>query len=102
MITDFLKLPINKDSLKTTLDVIKAFKKCESREEWLAIPFSAWAKLEQLEEFLEHLVNNEPLRKDTLEYIQSQNKEEFIHNDSMSKLNETIDKINSIVRSEDF
>ena len=69
-ITDFLKTNKDKHELKIALDVLKEFKDCESTEEWLQIFFSAWAKLEQLEEFLEHLVNDKPLEKDTLEYIQ--------------------------------
>jgi len=35
----------------------------------MAIPFAAWAKLEQLEEYLDHLVNNVALDKDTINYI---------------------------------
>jgi len=68
-ITDFLKTKRSKKELAIALEVIKEFKACESPEEWLAIPFAAWAKLEQLNEFLEHLVNNEKLRDDTIRYM---------------------------------
>ena len=70
-ITDFLKTERPKDELAVTLAVIKEFKSNESTEEWLQITFAAWAKLEQLEEFLEHLVNDKPLADDTIEYINS-------------------------------
>jgi hypothetical protein len=69
MITNFLKTSRTKDELATTLAVLREFKACESTEEWLMIPFSAWAKLEQLEEYLAHLVEGEPLKQDTLDYI---------------------------------
>jgi len=68
MITDFLKTPRAKEELATALDVLREFKKCESQEEWLAIPFAAWAKLEQMEEFLDHLVNGAELKEDTKRY----------------------------------
>lgn len=62
----FLKTPRSKDELATALAVILEFKQCESDNEWLFVPFAAWAKLEQLQEFLEHLVEGKPLEKDTL------------------------------------
>ena len=74
-ITDFLKTDTPKDELATTLKVIKEFKSCESEEEWFLLPFIAWAKLEQLEEYLEHLVNGKELKEDTIEYMK--NKHEF-------------------------
>ena len=70
MITDFLETKTKKKDLKTALGVVREFKKCENTNEWAAIPFMAWSKLEQLEEFLEHLVNNVPLEEDTIQYIQ--------------------------------
>lgn len=73
-ITDFLQTKRNKAELKSALEVLKEFKKNESSEEWLMIPFAAWAKFEQLEEFLEHLVNGAPLAEDTLKYIADQTK----------------------------
>ena len=68
-ITDFLTLDIPQNKLAAALEVLEAFKACESEEEWLLIPFSSWAKLEQLEEFLRHRVRKEPLEKDTVEYL---------------------------------
>jgi hypothetical protein len=73
MITDFLKTKISKTKLKNTLEVLKKFKQCESLEEWMGITFMAWAKLEQLEEFLEHMVNNKELKEDTIEYMKQSN-----------------------------
>ena len=69
MITDFLTKKHNKTDLESALKVLKAFKDCESEEEWAFIPFAAWAKLEQLEEFLEHLVDKKPLKDDTVKYM---------------------------------
>jgi hypothetical protein len=76
MITDFLKTPRSKDELATALAVLRDFKSCESTEEYLAILFVAWSKLEQLEEFLAHLVEGEPLKADTLEYMASDRESE--------------------------
>ncbi len=70
MITDFLKTKRSKKDLKIALSVLRDFKQCESTQEWLMISFGAWAKLEQIQEYLEHLVEGEPLAKDTLEYIE--------------------------------
>jgi hypothetical protein len=69
VITDFLKTITPKEDLRTTLKVIQRFKACESREEWMGITFGAWAKLEQLEEYIEHLVNGKDLQPDTIEYM---------------------------------
>ena len=68
-ITDFLKTPRSKDELRVALEVLREFKACESLEEWAAIMFASWAKLEQLEEFLDHLVNGVELAEDTKRYI---------------------------------
>ena len=73
MITDFLKTTRSKDELKNALEVLREFKGCESQEEWLMIPFAAWGKLEQLEEFLAHLVEETPLADDTVEYMKRSN-----------------------------
>jgi hypothetical protein len=73
MITDFLKTKRPKKDLKITLEVLKEFKSCESWDEYLEIWFSAWAKLEQFEEYLEHLVNGKPLQQDTIDYMRRQN-----------------------------
>jgi hypothetical protein len=81
MITDFLKTKREKEELKHALEVLREFKTCESDNEWISIPFAAWAKLEQLEEYLDHLVNNKPLKEDTLEYIKIHNKNEGETND---------------------
>jgi len=69
MITDFLKTKRPKLHLKIALDILKDFKECESKQEWLVIPFEAWCKLEQLEEYLEHLVHGKELEDDTKRYI---------------------------------
>lgn len=69
MITDFLKTRRSIDELSLALDVLNEFKECESQKEYLEIPFYAWAKFEQLEEFLLYLVEGKPLAKDTIEYI---------------------------------
>lgn len=66
MITDFLKLKISKKDLAKALDILKKFKDCESVGEWLSCSFQSWIKLEQLEEFLEYLVNKKPLKEDTV------------------------------------
>ena len=68
-ITDFLATPRPHAELQIALGILREFKACEGSEEWLAIPFAAWAKLEQLEEFLAYLVEGKPLAADTLAYI---------------------------------
>jgi len=67
-ITDFLETSRPPDELRAALAVLREFKGGESGEEYVAIPFLAWRKLEQLEEFLEHLVEGKPLRDDTVAY----------------------------------
>lgn len=69
MIIDFLKTDTPVPDLATALKVLREFKGCESQGEWLMIPFAAWTKLEQLQEFLEHLVEGEPLQADTVEVL---------------------------------
>lgn len=69
MIIDFLKTKRSKAELKIALKVLREFKKCESKEEWVDCPFIAWTKLEQLEEYLAHLANGESLKEDTLEVL---------------------------------
>lgn len=68
-IVDFLKTSRAKDDLVAALAVLREFRACESQEEWAAIPFAAWTKLEQCEEFLAHLTEGAPLKDDTLAYI---------------------------------
>ena len=76
-ITNFLKTKRPKEELRTALEVLREFKECESIEEYLVVPFLAWGKFENLEEFLRHLVEGKPLGEATLEYMASQaNKEE--------------------------
>lgn len=70
MITDFLKTKQTKPRLRIALEVLHEFKECESEEEWLWISGGAWAKLEQLEEFLEHLVEGKELKEDTIAYME--------------------------------
>ena len=69
-ITDFLEQHgCSESDLRAALRVLRRFKTFESTDEWLAIPFMAWAKLEQCEEFLAHLVEGAPLDDDTVEYM---------------------------------
>jgi FixJ family two-component response regulator len=68
-ITDFLNAPFSQDALISALHVLRAFKDCESEEEYFDIQFASWAKLEQLEEFLAYLVDGAPLKDDTIAYI---------------------------------
>lgn len=75
MITDFLKTRQSPHDLKAALEIVREFKKCvglKGSEEYLAISSLAWDKLEQLEEFLAHLVEGTPLKDDTLAYIEWQ------------------------------
>ena len=66
MIIDFLKTTTTKDDLRAALTVLREFKGCESNLEYVLAPFMCWVKLEQLEEFLDHLVNGTPLKADTV------------------------------------
>jgi hypothetical protein len=70
-ITDFLDTNRAAPDLRVALEVLREFKAGENDEEYLATPFQAWVKLEQLEEFLEHLVEGKPLREDTVRYRRS-------------------------------
>jgi predicted transcriptional regulator len=70
-ITDLLNTTRSKDDLRVALEILREFKQNESADEYLSIMFSAWVKLEQLEEFLEHLVENKPLKADTIAYIRA-------------------------------
>jgi hypothetical protein len=65
MIIEFLKTSTSKGDLATALRVLRGFKECESQREWAITPFLAWAKLEQLEEFLSYLVDGGELKDDT-------------------------------------
>ncbi len=68
-ITDFLKTETSKEELTIALKVLREFKACESENEWLWISGLAWTKLEQLEEFLVHLVEGKELEEDTKRYM---------------------------------
>jgi len=70
MISDFLKTATPKADLAAALRVLREFKAGESREEWMRTPFACWVKLEQLEEFLAHLVEGAPLKDDTVAHLQ--------------------------------
>lgn len=69
MITDFLKTDRPKEELAIALDVLRHFKRCHTVHEDMAASIMSWTKLEQLEEFLAHKVEGEPLQPDTIEYI---------------------------------
>ena len=71
-IIDFLKTERDKFELRSALEVLKEFKSNESHNEWQVIDFCARAKLEQLEEYLEYLVNGKELADDTKRVIASQ------------------------------
>lgn len=62
---NFLGTPIPVEDLKTALRVIEAFKKCESAAEWMDMPFSAWLRLEQLEDYLGMLTDPKHETDDT-------------------------------------
>ena len=68
-IINFLETKTDKQKLKSALEVISEFKRNESVEEWRLCPFSAWIKLEQLEEYLEFLCNGASLKEDTIEQM---------------------------------
>jgi len=69
MITDFLKSKRDIKELMIALDVINEFKKCETSNWWLKAPSKYWVKIEQLQEFLNHMVNGKPLTEETIEYM---------------------------------
>lgn len=71
-ITDFLKAEHPPEDLAAALRVLRSFKACESEEEYVQIPFLAWAKIEQLQEFLMHRVEGAPLKDDTVAYLEEQ------------------------------
>ncbi len=68
---DFLKTATPKEKLSAALDVLREFREHESQEEWAHRPFLAWAVFEILQEYLEFLVEGEPLKPDTLLYIET-------------------------------
>ena len=55
----FLKTARSKSELSLALDVLIEFKGCESVGEWAAIPFAAWAKLEQFQDYLRLLTGRD-------------------------------------------
>jgi hypothetical protein len=69
-VIDFLQTKTSKEELSSALKVLREFKKCESEEEWMRTLFIAWIKLEQLEEYLAHLVEGAPLNEDTTKYLE--------------------------------
>lgn len=73
MILDLLhtRRPIRE--LKIALDVLREFKDNHTVEEDLCSPLACWVKLEQYQEFLEHLVEGKPLKPDTIQYMEHQN-----------------------------
>lgn len=79
-ITEFLKTTRSKDDLRIALEVLREFKECESEGEWYSILFASWTKLEQLEEFLAHLVESKELESDTIREMQRVEKRE-VEND---------------------
>ena len=83
-ITNFLNTERSKTELDIALEVLREFKSCEGRDEWLGTPFIAWAKLEQLEEFLAHLAEGAKLKKDTLQYM------EYIIKNAVEEANQQI------------
>ena len=86
MLIDFLKTKRTKEELQLTLDVLREFLDCESTAEYHAIPFEAWAKLEQFYEFLAHLAEGRSLEGDTLCEIEKCKLKE-VANDSASATN---------------
>jgi hypothetical protein len=61
MIIDFLHTTSSPADLQAALAIVREFKAHESPDEWLYCPFLAWAKLEQLEEFLAYLVEGKAI-----------------------------------------
>jgi hypothetical protein len=68
MLIEFLSTKTSKDDLAAALRVLQEFKNLECDQEWMA-PFSDWLRLEQLEEYLEFIVNGKPLSKETKDEI---------------------------------
>lgn len=62
---DFLSTTRSKAELKAAYDALMDFKACEGAAERLHVPYDCWIKLEQFEEYLNHLVNGAPLQEDT-------------------------------------
>jgi hypothetical protein len=77
MLIDFLKTKRSRSDLQIALDVLREFKELESKREWFFVPFMAWSKFEQLEEYLDHLVTSAPLQADTIEELQRVRAEEL-------------------------
>ena len=72
MLIDFLKTKTDKKDLATAFKVLMEFKGNEEMSEYIRCDFVAWHKLEQLQEFLDHLANGEELKKDTLEELEAE------------------------------
>lgn len=56
---DFLKTSRTKDELKLCLDILQEFKDKESQGEWLMVPFMAWSKFEQFQDYLRLLTDTD-------------------------------------------
>ena len=69
MITDFLKTKRPKEELKIALDILREFKMDRNAIFYNVNRPKKWMKLEQLEEFLAHLVDGEPLEEDTIAHM---------------------------------
>lgn len=55
----FLRTERSVDELKTALAVILEFKDHESAQEWGAVMFACWSKLEQLEDYLKLMTDTD-------------------------------------------
>ena len=69
-ISRFLVTTTPISDLRAALAVIREFKGCESLTENMLTPHYCWVKLEQLEEFLAHLVDGDPLEEDTINHLE--------------------------------
>ena len=92
MIIDFLKTATTTQDLKIALKVLREFKDHESKPEWAYTPFSEWVKLEELHEFLEHLVEGKALREDTLIRLQEVNAKGVKPGDMLKAGDEALEK----------
>lgn len=54
---DFINTKRSTAELETALEVLREFKACESKEEYIVIPFEGWGMFEAYEKFLEEMVN---------------------------------------------
>jgi len=61
MLSKFVETKRDKSELATALAVIREFKGNEDADEWAMHPFITWQKLEQLENYLSHIVEGTKL-----------------------------------------